>query len=56
MTNVEKLAAKMQADGFTIGGMTLGPNATPEAVGGEILRSLEEIENGEADIIFEFED
>ena len=51
MTNVEKLHAKLQADGITIGGMTLGPQATPEAVAGEILRSLEAIENGDFELI-----
>ncbi len=51
MTNVEKLAAKMKADGFTIGGLTLGPKATPEAVAGEILRSLEELEKGNFEVV-----
>jgi hypothetical protein len=44
MTNVERLAVKLEVDGLTISGITVGPNATPEAVAGEILRVLEDIE------------
>lgn len=48
MTNVEKLYAKLDEMGANIGGLTLGPNAAgnAEGVAAEILRSLEELENG----------
>jgi hypothetical protein len=51
MTNVEALFKKLNAEGITIGGLTLGPKATPELVAGEILRSLEEFERDELEFI-----
>lgn len=51
MSNVEKLMATLETDGIAIGGLTLGPSATAEAVAGQILRSLEDIRNGDVELI-----
>lgn len=51
MSNVTELFDYMNERGLQIGGMTLGPKATPEAVAEEILKSLKELEAGNYEII-----
>jgi hypothetical protein len=52
MTNVEKLDAKLKEMDARIGGLTLGPfYGNAEAVAGEVLRSIEAIENGDFELI-----
>lgn len=57
MTNVEKLDAKMKEIGGTIGGITFGPyHGNAETIAGELLRSIEELEAGNFELIDEIGD
>ena len=47
MSNVTELYEYMEERGLRLGGLTPGPNATPENVAGEILKSLKAIEAGD---------
>lgn len=49
MSKVDELFAYLNERGLRIGGMTLGPEATPESVAEQMLESLKAIERGECE-------
>lgn len=52
-TEVQKLQAKLDQLGGTIGGVTVGPDATPELAAKEIRESLERLERGEFEVVWD---
>ena len=52
-TEVNKLFAYLAEKGFTLGGVTVAPGASPEDVAKELRESLERIEAGEFEVIYD---